>query len=67
MKTKEKTLNRFEKRLDNIERMMAEAGLVSNQPDWVDQMRRDAKIVLVSGIIGLAAGVSICAWLRQKD
>lgn len=66
-KNKEKTLNEIEERLDKIEQIIAEKGYAGVYLRWTTQIKRDLKIVLVAGAVGLATGVSLCAWLRLKD
>lgn len=66
-KNQKKSLNDIEKRLDKIERLIVENRTHGGQYHWTKQMKRDLKIMLVAGAIGLATGVSLCAWLRFKD
>ena len=67
MNTKEKTVNEIEKRLNKIERLIAEKGVGSDYLSRAERIQRDINIALFAGSVGLIAGVSVWAWYKLKD
>ena len=67
MNTKEKTVNEIEKRLNKVERLIAEKGVGSDYLSRAERIQRDINIVLFAGSVGLSAGVSVWAWYKLKD
>lgn len=66
MNTKEKTVNEIEKRLNRMERLIAEKGVGSDYLSRAERIQRDINIALFAGSIGIVAGISVWAWLRLK-
>jgi len=67
MNTKEKTEYQIEKRLNKIERLIAEKGVGSDYLGRAERIQRDINIALFAGSVGLVAGIGVWAWFKLKD
>jgi len=67
MNTKEKTVNEIQKRLNEVERLIAEKGVGSDYLSRAHRVQRDLNIALFAGSVGLVAGIGIWAWIQLRD
>jgi len=67
MNTKEKTTHEIEKRLNKIEKLIAEKGVGANYLNRAERIQRDINIALFAGSVGVMAGIGVWAWFKLKD
>jgi CHASE3 domain sensor protein len=64
MELKEKTLQEIEKKLDQIENLIAEKGVGSGQLKKAERIQRDLNLALIVG--GAATVLGLTAWSIYK-